>query len=92
MKYVIDCSTAFPIYVAEPLTAKATAVRDDYLSAIHELLAPDEKERVGADDECTGLPLHEGCDSTVDFAFAAGFRDIERHSLRARRFLHISDH
>ncbi len=41
MKYVIDCSTAFPAYVAEPLTPKATALRDEYLSAIHELLAPD---------------------------------------------------
>jgi predicted nucleic acid-binding protein len=41
MKYVIDCSAAFPAYVAEPLTAKATALRDDYLNAIHELLAPD---------------------------------------------------
>lgn len=28
MKYVIDCSTVFPMYVAEPLTSKATALRD----------------------------------------------------------------
>ncbi len=41
MKYVIDCSTAFPVYVAEPLTGKATALRDAYLNGIHELLAPD---------------------------------------------------
>ncbi len=41
MKYVIDCSAAFPVYVAEPLTGKATALRDAYLNAIHELLAPD---------------------------------------------------
>lgn len=41
MKYVIDCSSAFPAHVAEPLTAKATALRDDYLRAVHELLAPD---------------------------------------------------
>jgi predicted nucleic acid-binding protein len=41
MKYVIDCSSAFPAYVAEPLTAKATTLRDGYLNAVHELLAPD---------------------------------------------------
>lgn len=41
MKYVIDCSSAFPTYVAEPLTSKATALRDDYINSIHELLAPD---------------------------------------------------
>lgn len=41
MKYVIDCSTAFPIYVAEPLTAKATTLRDNYLNGVDELVAPD---------------------------------------------------
>jgi predicted nucleic acid-binding protein len=41
MKYVIDCSSAFPMYVAEPLTGKAVALRDGYLQTIHELLAPD---------------------------------------------------
>ncbi len=41
MRYVIDCSTAFPCYVAEPLTSKAIALRDGYLNAVHELLAPD---------------------------------------------------
>jgi predicted nucleic acid-binding protein len=41
MKYVIDSSTAFPCYVAEPLSGKATALRDDYLNGVHELLAPD---------------------------------------------------
>ena len=41
MKYVIDCSAVFPAYVAEPLSSKAAALRDDYLNAVHELLAPD---------------------------------------------------
>src|SRR5262249_15278438 len=41
MKYVLDCSSAFPAYVPEPLTAKATALRDGYINAIYELLAPD---------------------------------------------------
>jgi predicted nucleic acid-binding protein len=41
MKYVIDCSSAFPVYVAEPLTKKATALRDAYLNGLHELIAPD---------------------------------------------------
>src|SRR5205807_4760039 len=41
MKYIIDCSTAFPAYVAEPLSGKATALRDAYLNGIDELLAPD---------------------------------------------------
>lgn len=41
MKYVIDCSATFPVFVPEPLTPKATALRDDYLNQVHELLAPD---------------------------------------------------
>ncbi len=41
MKYVSDCSTAFPAYVAEPLSGKAVALRDAYLNGIHELHAPD---------------------------------------------------
>ena len=41
MKYVVDCSTSFAAYVAESLTGKAVGLRDDYINAIHELLAPD---------------------------------------------------
>src|SRR5450759_2881126 len=41
MKYVIDCSSAFPAYVAETLTDKALALRDGYLNSIPELSAPD---------------------------------------------------
>ena len=41
MKYVIDCSTAFKWVVAETDTAKAIRLRDDYLNAVLDLLAPD---------------------------------------------------
>ena len=57
----------------------------------HELLAPADEERIGADDERAGLQLDEGCESGVDLAFGAGLQDRELHPLRARRFLHVSD-
>ncbi len=41
MKKVIDCSTAFKWVVAEPDTDKAIRLRDEYLGALLELLAPD---------------------------------------------------
>jgi predicted nucleic acid-binding protein len=41
MRYVIDCSVAFMWVVAEPDSAKALRLRDDFQKGIHELLAPD---------------------------------------------------
>jgi hypothetical protein len=41
MKYVIDASVGFQWEVAEPLSAKARKLRDDYSNRIHELLTTD---------------------------------------------------
>src|SRR3990172_9487265 len=40
MKYVIVSSVAFKWVVAEPDSAKATRLRDDYRNGVHALLAP----------------------------------------------------
>ena len=58
----------------------------------HKLLAPADEERVAADDERAGLQLDEGGEGGVDLAFGASLQDLELHPLRARRFLHVSDH
>jgi predicted nucleic acid-binding protein len=41
MKYVIDSSTAFKWLMVEPDFSKARQLRDEYLRAVHELIAPD---------------------------------------------------
>jgi predicted nucleic acid-binding protein len=41
MKYVIDTSVAFKWVVAETDSAKAIALRDEYVKGTHSLLAPD---------------------------------------------------
>jgi predicted nucleic acid-binding protein len=41
MKYVIDCSVAFKWFVSESDTDKALRLRNDFQSAVLELLAPD---------------------------------------------------
>ena len=41
MKYVLDSSIAFKWLVPEPDSDKATALWDDYRSAIHDLVSPD---------------------------------------------------
>jgi len=41
MKYVLDASVAVKWVLPESDSAKAIALRDDYLRAIHELLSPD---------------------------------------------------
>src|SRR5512142_1585345 len=41
MKYVVDSSVAFKWVVPEADTQKAVRLRDDFRSAVHELLAPD---------------------------------------------------
>jgi len=41
MKYVLDSSVAFKWVMQEADTAKAQQLRDDFRTAIHELLAPD---------------------------------------------------
>jgi len=41
MKYVIDTSVAFKWVIAEADSDKAIRLRDDFCTAIHELLAPD---------------------------------------------------
>src|SRR5215831_10648359 len=53
----------------------------------HELLTPAREERIGTDDERTGLLLNEGRESGVDLAGAAGLEDSEPHPLGARRLL-----
>ena len=58
----------------------------------HELLAPIVEERIVADDQRAGMQLDEGREGGVDLAFGAGLQDRELHTLRARRFLHVSDH
>ena len=55
-----------------------------------DLLASAVDERIAVDDERTGLHLDEGRKSGIDLAFGAGLQDRELHTLRARRFLHIS--
>ena len=57
-----------------------------------ELLAPTVEEWVGADDQRAGLKLDERGEGGVDLALGAGLQDRELHPLRARRFLHVSDH
>ena len=59
---------------------------------LHDLLAPAVEEWIGADDECTGMQLYEGCESGFDLGFGTGFYDTEVHPLCARRVLHLSDH
>jgi hypothetical protein len=56
-----------------------------------ELVASNEEERIGADDESAGLPLHEGCESGVDLGFAADLQDKDLYPLRACRRLHLAD-
>ena len=58
----------------------------------HELLAPVVEEWIGADDERAGLQLDKGREGGLDVALGAGLQDMELHPLRARRFLHVSDH
>ena len=41
MKYVLDASVAVKWVLPEPDSSKATALRDDYRRAVHELLSPD---------------------------------------------------
>lgn len=41
MKYVLDASVAAKWVIAEADTPKALQLRDDFRSAVHELLAPD---------------------------------------------------
>lgn len=41
MKYVIDTSVAIKTVIAEPDSAKAIQLRDDYNNAVHDLIAPD---------------------------------------------------
>jgi len=55
-----------------------------------ELLASVKEERVGADDE-RGVQLDEHWESGVDLTFGAGLQDMDLQSLRARRFLHVSN-
>src|SRR5215469_17289315 len=57
----------------------------------HELVAPAEEERVGA-DERGGMQLDKGCEGGVDLAFGAGLQDIELQPLLARRLLHVLYH
>jgi predicted nucleic acid-binding protein len=40
MKYVLDASVALSWVIPRPLTAKALALRNDFLNLIHELVAP----------------------------------------------------
>lgn len=41
MKYVLDASVAMKWVLPEPDAAKALSLRDDFLSGLHELLAPE---------------------------------------------------
>ena len=41
MKYVVDASVALREVLPSPLTAKARALKADYLARVHELVAPD---------------------------------------------------
>jgi predicted nucleic acid-binding protein len=41
MKYVLDSCVAFKWAVVEPGTPKARALRADFVSAVHDLIAPD---------------------------------------------------
>src|SRR2546421_10868485 len=41
MKYVLDSNVALKWVLAEPDSAKANALRDDFRNGIHELLTPD---------------------------------------------------
>ncbi len=41
MKYVIDASVGFKWAVVEQHTTQARSLRDDYISGVHELLAPE---------------------------------------------------
>src|ERR1700681_4014438 len=41
MKYVLDSSVAFKWFVREAETDAALRLRDEFLNAVHELLAPD---------------------------------------------------
>jgi predicted nucleic acid-binding protein len=41
MKYVLDSNIALKWVLAEPDSAKAKQLRDDYQNAVHELLTPD---------------------------------------------------
>ena len=40
MKYVLDASVALAWVIPRPFTQKALSFRDDYRSAVHELIAP----------------------------------------------------
>jgi predicted nucleic acid-binding protein len=41
MKFVLDANIAVKFFLLEPDSAKAIALRDDFLNQIHELIAPD---------------------------------------------------
>jgi hypothetical protein len=41
MKYVLDASVAMRWVLPSPLSAKALALRDEYLNKVHDLIAPD---------------------------------------------------
>src|SRR5207237_5069804 len=58
----------------------------------HDLLAAAGKERVAADEQSAGMPLHEGGEGGIYLAFGAGRKDIELHPPRARRFLGFLDY
>jgi hypothetical protein len=57
----------------------------------HDLLAPDDEERIGVNDEPAGFQLDEGGEGAVDLGFGVGFQDRELHPLGVRRFLYVSD-
>src|SRR5215831_16304267 len=49
----------------------------------HELLAPAEEERVGANEERPGMQLGWSGEGGVDLTFGAGLQDLELYPLRA---------
>ena len=57
----------------------------------HELVAPNEKECIGADEESAGLPLNESCEGGVDLVFGGDVQNNDLYSLRTCRFLHLAD-
>src|SRR2546430_1213860 len=55
------------------------------------LVAPTQKERISGDNERVDTPLHKGCESRVDVAFAASIQNDHLQSEDASRRLQFFD-
>jgi hypothetical protein len=60
------------------------------LAALTPVVGPGQQQGAFHAVRAADAHAEKGCEGGVDLAFGAGLQDMELHSLRARRFLHVS--